>query len=86
MNENRALVKFKEWEKKERKNCFNQRKTASEIRLREDCIKPIDVLSMHLDEPHLVFGSLDVEDMEELCEDIVTHLELDRATPTRIHY
>ena len=75
---------------------FDQSKARSEIRLREGRIKPIDILSKHLDpsddfdieidEPYLVFQGLTVKDMEELHEDIKMHLDLDRATPTHIQY
>ncbi|KAK1390067.1 hypothetical protein POM88_018245 [Heracleum sosnowskyi] len=41
---------------------------------------------MHLDEPSLAFESLVLKVMEELRKDIVMHLDLDSATPTRIRY
>lgn len=84
INENMHELSSKE---KREKNCyFDQCKAGSEIRLSEGRIKPIDILSMHLDEPYLAFESLSVKDMEELRKDIVVHLDLDRATPTRIRY
>ncbi|KAK1389566.1 Cactin [Heracleum sosnowskyi] len=92
----RARAEFQDWEKKEEEFHFDQSKARSEIRLREGRIKPIDVLSKHLDpsddfdieidEPYLVFQGLTVKDMEELQEDIKMHLDLDRATPTHIQY
>lgn len=92
----RARAEFQDWEKKEEEFHFDQSKARSEIRLREGRIKPIDILSKHLDpsddfdieidEPYLVFQGLTVKDMEELHEDIKMHLDLDRATPTHIQY
>ncbi|KAL8094818.1 splicing factor Cactin-like [Apium graveolens] len=92
----RARAEFQDWEKKEEEFHFDQSKARSEIRLREGRIKPIDILSKHLDpsddidieidEPYLVFQGLTVKDMEELQEDIKMHLDLDRATPTHIQY
>ncbi|KAL6141867.1 hypothetical protein ACLB2K_060153 [Fragaria x ananassa] len=61
----RARAEFQDWEKKEEEFHFDQSKMRSEIRLREGRIKPIDVLSKHLDgsddldieinEPYMVF-------------------------------
>ncbi|KAK1381114.1 Cactus-binding domain, C-terminal, Cactin, central region [Heracleum sosnowskyi] len=82
----RAGAEFQEWEKKEEEFCFKQTKARAEIRLREGRIKPIDVLSMHLDDPDSVFESLAVKDLEDLREDIKVYLDLDRATPSRILY
>lgn len=92
----RARAEFQDWEKKEEEFHFDQSKARSEIRLREGRIKPIDILSKHLDpsddfdieidEPYVVFKGLTVKDMEELHEDIKMHLDLDRATPTHIQY
>ncbi|RZC77240.1 hypothetical protein C5167_001418 [Papaver somniferum] len=95
----RARAEFQDWEKKEEEFHFDQSKIRSGIRLREGRIKPIDILSKHLDdsddfefeideldEPYMVFQGLTVKDMEELREDIKLHLDLDRATPTHIEY
>ncbi|KAK9921106.1 hypothetical protein M0R45_029633 [Rubus argutus] len=92
----RARAEFQDWEKKEEEFHFDQSKMRSEIRLREGRIKPIDVLSKHLDgsddfdieinEPYMVFKGLTVKEMEELRDDIKMHLGLDRATPTHIEY
>ncbi|GJT77191.1 cactin-like protein isoform X1 [Tanacetum coccineum] len=107
----RARAEFQDWEKKEEEvECFirfphveyldvfhfDQSKVRSEIRLREGRIKPIDILSKHLDpsdefdidieEPYMVFKGLTVKEMEELHEDIKMHLDLDRGTPTHIQY
>lgn len=92
----RARAEFQDWEKKEEEFHFDQSKVRSGIRLREGRIKPIDVLSKHLDpsdefdfeieEPYMVFKGLTVKEMEELHEDIKMHLDLDRGTPTHIQY
>lgn len=92
----RARAEFQDWEKKEEEFHFDQSKVRSEIRLREGRVKPIDVLSKHLnpsddfdieiEEPYVVFKGLTVKEMEELHEDIKMHLDLDRATPTHIQY
>ncbi|MCL7031839.1 hypothetical protein MKW94_012595 [Papaver nudicaule] len=92
----RARAEFHDWEKKEEEFHFDQSKIRSGIRLREGRIKPIDILSKHLDdsgdfefqidEPYMVFQGLTVNDMEELREDIKMHLDLDRATPTHVQY
>ncbi|XVE96546.1 hypothetical protein REPUB_Repub02eG0231900 [Reevesia pubescens] len=95
-----ARAEFQDWEKKEEEFYFDQSKVRSEIRLREGCMKPIDVLSKHLNnsddmdidlnEPYMVFKfakyGLTVKEMEEFHEDIKMHLDLDRATPTHIVY
>lgn len=92
----RARAEFQDWEKKEEEFHFDQSKVRSEIRLREGRIKPIDVLSKHLNgsddfdieinEPYMVFKGLTVKEMKELRDDIKMHLDLDRATPTHIVY
>ncbi|KAI3724031.1 hypothetical protein L2E82_35795 [Cichorium intybus] len=92
----RARAEFQDWEKKEEEFHFDQSKVRSGIRLREGRIKPIDVLSKHLnpsdefdveiEEPYMVFKGLTVKEMEELHEDIKMHLDLDRATPTHIQF
>ncbi|POO01841.1 Cactin [Trema orientale] len=92
----RARAEFQDWEKKEEEFHFDQSKIRSEIRLREGRIKPIDILSKHLNfsddfdieinEPYVVFKGLTVKEMEELRDDIKMHLDLDRATPTHIEY
>ncbi|XP_047342702.1 cactin [Impatiens glandulifera] len=92
----RARAEFQDWEKKEEEFHFDQSKIRSEIRLREGRLKPIDILSKHLNpsdyldieinEPYVVFKGLTVRDMEELREDIKMHLDLDRATPLHIEY
>ncbi|KAK1441508.1 hypothetical protein QVD17_07454 [Tagetes erecta] len=92
----RARAEFQDWEKKEEEFHFDQSKVRSEIRLREGRIKPIDVLSKHLEpsdefdieieEPYLVFKGLTVKEMEELHEDIKMHLDMDRGSPTHIQY
>ncbi|KAF4388087.1 splicing factor Cactin [Cannabis sativa] len=92
----RARAEFQDWEKKEEEFHFDQSKIRSQIRLREGRIKPIDILSKHLNgsddtdidlrEPYLVFKGLTVKDMEELRDDIKMHLDLDRTTPTHIEY
>ncbi|XP_039066127.1 cactin-like [Hibiscus syriacus] len=92
----RARAEFDDWEKKEEEFHFDQSKVRSEIRLREGRMKPIDVLSKHLNgsddmdielnEPYMVFKGLTVKEMEELRDDIKMHLDLDRATPTHIVY
>ncbi|EOY17343.1 Cactus-binding domain, C-terminal, Cactin, central region [Theobroma cacao] len=64
----RARAEFHDWEKKEEEFHFDQSKVRSEIRLREGRMKRIDGLT--------------VKEMEELCDDIKMHLDLDRATPT----
>ncbi|KAI5319202.1 hypothetical protein L3X38_038910 [Prunus dulcis] len=94
--ENRARAEYQDWEKKEEEFHFDQSKVRSEIRLREGRIKPIDVLSKHLNgsdefdieinEPYMVFKGLSVKEMEELRDDIKMHLDLDRATPTHIEF
>ncbi|KAK1364323.1 hypothetical protein POM88_039884 [Heracleum sosnowskyi] len=61
-------------------------KARAELRLRAGRIKTIDILSLHLDEPCLVFEFLALNDMEDLRENIKVYLDLDRATPTRIRY
>ncbi|KAK8563488.1 hypothetical protein V6N12_035634 [Hibiscus sabdariffa] len=92
----RARAEFDDWEKKEEEFHFDQSKVRSEIRLREGRMKPIDVLSKHLNgsddmdielnEPYMVFKGLTVKEMEELRDDIKMHLDLDRATLTHIVY
>lgn len=92
----RARAEFQDWEKKEEEFHFDQSKVRSGIRLREGRVKPIDILSKHLDpsdefdveieEPYMVFKGLTVKEMEELHEDIKMHLDLDRGTPTHIQY
>ncbi|GFQ05763.1 cactin [Phtheirospermum japonicum] len=92
----RARAEFQDWEKKEEEFHFEQSKHRSEIRLREGRMKPIDILTKHLDpsddceieinEPYMVFKGLTVKEMEELHNDIKMHLDLDRATPTHIIY
>ncbi|KAI5677696.1 hypothetical protein M9H77_08646 [Catharanthus roseus] len=92
----RARAEFQDWEKKEEEFHFEQSKIRSEIRLREGRVKPIDILTKHLDpsddldieinEPYMVFKGLTVKEMEELQEDIKMHLDLDRATSTHIQY
>nr|XP_043634011.1 cactin-like [Erigeron canadensis] len=92
----RARAEFQDWEKKEEEFHFDQSKVRSVIRLREGRMKPIDILSKHLDpsdefdieieEPYMVFKGLTVKEMEELHEDIKMHLDLDRGTPTHIQY
>ncbi|KAL0310118.1 UNVERIFIED_CONTAM: Cactin [Sesamum radiatum] len=92
----RARAEFQDWEKKEEEFHFDQSKIRSEIRLREGRMKPIDILTKHLDpsddfeieinEPYMVFKGLTVKEMEELHNDIKMHLDLDRATPTHIRY
>ncbi|KAL0375499.1 UNVERIFIED_CONTAM: Cactin [Sesamum radiatum] len=80
----------------EKHNMRKRCKIRSEIRLREGRMKPIDILTKHLDpsddfeieinEPYMVFKGLTVKEMEELHNDIKMHLDLDRATPTHIRY
>ncbi|KAI3855567.1 hypothetical protein MKX03_006605 [Papaver bracteatum] len=92
----RERAESQDWEKKEEEFHFNQSKIKSGIRLREGRIKPIDILSSHLDdsydfefkidEPSMVFLGLTVKDIEDLRMDIKMHLDLDRATPTHIEY
>ncbi|XP_047975267.1 cactin-like [Salvia hispanica] len=92
----RARAEFQDWEKKEEEFHFDQSKIRSEIRLREGRMKPIDILTKHLDhsddfeidinEPYMVFKGLTVKEMEELHNDIKMHLDLDRATPTHVVY
>ncbi|XP_076911525.1 splicing factor Cactin-like [Bidens hawaiensis] len=92
----RARAEFQDWEKKEEEFHFDQSKVRSGIRLREGRIKPIDVLSKHLEpsdefdveieEPYMVFKGLTVKEMEELQEDIKMHIDLDRGTPMHIQY
>ncbi|XP_042010745.1 cactin-like [Salvia splendens] len=92
----RARAEFQDWEKKEEEFHFDQSKIRSEIRLREGRMKPIDILTKHLDhsddfeidinEPYMVFQGLTVKEMEELHNDIKMHLDLDRATPTHVGY
>ncbi|KAK4481246.1 hypothetical protein RD792_012129 [Penstemon davidsonii] len=92
----RARAEFQDWEKKEEEFHFDQSKVRSEIRLREGRIKPIDILTKHLDpsddfeieinEPYMVFKGLTAKEMEELHDDIKMHLDLDRTTPTHIRY
>ncbi|EOY25679.1 Cactus-binding domain, C-terminal, Cactin, central region [Theobroma cacao] len=86
----RARAEFQDWEKKEEEFLSDQSKIRSEIRMREDRTKPIDVLSKHLSgsdkPPYMVFKGLTVKEMEELRDDIIIHLDLDRATPTHIEY
>ncbi|PNT31137.1 hypothetical protein POPTR_006G118700v4 [Populus trichocarpa] len=92
----RARAEFQDWEKKEEEFHFDQSKVRSEIRLREGRVKPIDVLSKHLnvsddldieiDEPYMVFKGLTAKEMEELHDDIKMHLDMDRKTQTHIDY
>ncbi|KAK9280254.1 hypothetical protein L1049_013942 [Liquidambar formosana] len=92
----RARAEFQDWEKKEEEFHFDQSKVRSEIRVREGRIKPIDILSKHLNgsddfdieinEPYMVFKGLTVKEVEELRDDIKMHLDLDRATATHIEY
>ncbi|KAI3968580.1 hypothetical protein MKW92_033110 [Papaver armeniacum] len=95
----RSRSEFQDLVKKEKEFHFNQSKIRSGIRLREGRIKPIDILSKHLDdsdgfefeideldEPYMVFQGLTVKDMEELRDDIKMHLDLDRATPSHTEY
>lgn len=92
----RARAEFQDWEKKEEEFHFDQSKVRSEIRLREGRVKPIDVLSKHLnvsdemdieiDEPYMVFKGLTVKEMEELHDDIKMHLDMDRKTQTHIDF
>lgn len=92
----RARAEFQDWEKKEEEFHFDQSKIRSEIRLREGRIKPIDLLSKHLNgsddfdvqinEPYMIFKGLTVKEMEELHDGIKMHLDLDRATLTHIEY
>ncbi|KAL3637648.1 hypothetical protein CASFOL_018519 [Castilleja foliolosa] len=92
----RARAEFQDWEKKEEEFHFEQSKHRSEIRLKEGRMKPIDILTKHLDpsddyeieinEPYMVFKGLTVKETEELHNEIKMHLDLDRATPTHIIY
>lgn len=92
----RARAEFQDWEKKEEEFHFDQSKVRSEIRLREGRTKPIDVLlknlsfsdefDIELNEPYLVFKGLTVKEMEELCDDIKMHLDLDRESQTNVKY
>ncbi|KAJ4840662.1 hypothetical protein Tsubulata_047361 [Turnera subulata] len=92
----RARAEFQDWEKKEEEFHFDQSKVRSEIRLREGRMKPIDILSKHLNvsddgdieinEPYMVFKGLTVKEMEELHDDIKMHLDMDRKTQTHIAY
>ncbi|KAI3935842.1 hypothetical protein MKW92_020650 [Papaver armeniacum] len=88
----RDRAESQDWQKREEEFHFNQSKIRSGIRLREGRIKPIDILSKHLDDfefeikPCMVFLGLTVKDIEELRVDIKMHLDLDRATPRRIEY
>jgi hypothetical protein len=93
----RARAEFHDWEKKEKEFFFNQSKIGSEIRLREGRLKPIDILSKHLngsddfdmemnEPPYSVFKGLTVKEMEELLDDMKLHMDLDRATPTHVEY
>ncbi|XP_057983115.1 splicing factor Cactin [Malania oleifera] len=92
----RTRAEFQDWEKREEEFHFGQSKIRSEIRLREGRVKPIDILSKHLNgsddfdieinEPYMVFKGLTVKEMEELRDDIKMHLDLDRETPTHVEY
>ncbi|KDP29219.1 hypothetical protein JCGZ_16608 [Jatropha curcas] len=92
----RARAEFQDWEKKEEEFHFDQSKIRSRIRLCEGRVKPIDILSKHLNvsddldieinEPYMVFKGLTVKEMEELRDDIKMHLDMDRATQTHIDY
>ncbi|KAJ8754214.1 hypothetical protein K2173_002114 [Erythroxylum novogranatense] len=92
----RARAEFQDWEKREEEFHFDQSKIRSEIRLREGRVKPIDVLSKHLNvsddldieinEPYMVFKGLTVKEMEELRDDIKLHLDMDRKTQTHVDY
>ncbi|KAI3951510.1 hypothetical protein MKX01_018626 [Papaver californicum] len=73
-----------DWEKKKEKFEYEQRRIRSEIRLRQGHPKRIDVLFKHLNNSDA--EGLAVKDMEELREDIVMHLDLDRAMPRHIAY
>uniref|UniRef100_A0A2N9F969 Splicing factor Cactin n=1 Tax=Fagus sylvatica TaxID=28930 RepID=A0A2N9F969_FAGSY len=88
----RARAEFHDWEKKEKEFFFNQSKIGSEIRLREGRLKPIDILSKHLngsddfdmemnEPPYSVFKGLTVKEMAKLLDDIKLHMDLDSATP-----
>ncbi|XP_065881299.1 splicing factor Cactin-like [Euphorbia lathyris] len=92
----RARAEFQDWEKKEEEFHFDQSKVRSVIRMREGRMKPIDVLSKHLNvsddldidlnEPYTVFKGLTVKEMEELHDDIKMHLDMDRKTQTHVDY
>ncbi|WCJ34410.1 Cactin [Euphorbia peplus] len=92
----RARAEFQDWEKKEEEFHFDQSKVRSVIRMREGRMKPIDVLSKHLNvaddldidlnEPYIVFKGLTVKEMEELRDDIKMHLDMDRTTQTHVDY
>ncbi|CAN1307998.1 CTN, partial [Linum perenne] len=92
----RARAEFHDLEKKEDEFHYEQSKFRSEIRLREGRVKPIDVLTKHLNvsddldvevnEPYMVFKGLTVKDMEELHDDIKMHLDMERTTQTHVDY
>ncbi|KAG6512171.1 cactin-like [Zingiber officinale] len=92
----RAWAECIDWEKKEEEFHFHQSKVRSKIRLQEGRAKPIDILiktlngleefDFDLNEPYIVFKGLTVKDLEELCNDIKLHLDLDIATPIHIRY
>ncbi|CAN0879885.1 CTN [Linum grandiflorum] len=92
----RARAEFQDLEKKEDEFHYEQSKFRSEIRLREGRVKPIDVLTKHLNvsddldieinEPYMVFKGLTVKEMEELHDDIKMHLEMERTTQTHVDY
>uniref|UniRef100_A0A2P2K910 Splicing factor Cactin n=2 Tax=Rhizophora mucronata TaxID=61149 RepID=A0A2P2K910_RHIMU len=92
----RSRAEYQDWEKREEEFHFDQSKVRSEIRSREGRMKPIDILSKHLNvsneldieinEPYMVFKGLTVKEMEELHDDIKMHLDMDRTTQTHIDY
>ncbi|CAN1353600.1 CTN [Linum perenne] len=92
----RARAEFHDLEKKEDEFHYEQSKFRSEIRLREGRVKPIDVLTKHLNvsadldieinEPYMVFKGLTVKEMEELHDDIKMHLDMERTTQTHVDY
>ncbi|CAN1854354.1 CTN [Linum perenne] len=92
----RARAEFQDLEKKEDEFHYEQSKFRSEIRLREGRVKPIDVLTKHLNvsddldieinEPYMVFRGLTVKEMEELHDDIKMHLDMERTTQTHVDY
>ncbi|MCL7046526.1 hypothetical protein MKW94_007657 [Papaver nudicaule] len=92
----RARAENQDWEKREKEFEYEQFKIRSDIRLSQGRAKRIDVLSKYLDElddevceldePYKVLKGLAVKDMEELRQDIVMHLDFDRATPRHVDY
>eukprot|EP00299_Pterocystis_sp_00344_P019318 c9597_g1_i1.p1 GENE.c9597_g1_i1~~c9597_g1_i1.p1 ORF type:complete len:610 (-),score=174.12 c9597_g1_i1:31-1755(-) len=78
-----------DWERKEEEFHLQQAKIRSEIRLRENRAKPIDILAKNLElsdefdleinEPYKIFTGLQLSELEDVKKDIQIRLELGQA-------